>query len=196
MCPFRQPKPTESGKAEAILDAALALFAERGFHGTAVPLVAERAGVGAGTLYRYFDSKEALVNALYRREKQRFGAALLTAVSPDKPTRAQFHDMWRGMARYVAEQRSSIAFMELHHHGPYIDAESRAVEDLVLTPVRAFIKDAQRRQILKPIAAEIIVALVYGAFTGLVKQSWEGRLKLTPSVLDQAEACVWEAIRA
>ena len=36
-----------SPKKEAILAAALALFAERGFHGTAVPLIADKAKVGA-----------------------------------------------------------------------------------------------------------------------------------------------------
>ena len=43
------------------------LFTERGFHGTAMPLVAERAGVAAGTIYRYFDSKEALVDAVFQK---------------------------------------------------------------------------------------------------------------------------------
>ncbi|MEA2752174.1 MAG: Bacterial regulatory protein tetR family, partial [Myxococcales bacterium] len=38
-----------SDKREAILDAALTLFAERGFHGTSVPDIAQLAGVGAGT---------------------------------------------------------------------------------------------------------------------------------------------------
>src|SRR5689334_15289154 len=60
-------------KREAILAAALELFVERGFYGTAVPEIAERAGVGAGTIYRYFESKETLVNELYREQKMRFG---------------------------------------------------------------------------------------------------------------------------
>ena len=41
-------------REERILDAALSLFAERGFHGTSIPLVLERAGVGASALYRRF----------------------------------------------------------------------------------------------------------------------------------------------
>ena len=53
-------------KREAIMTAALELFVERGFFGTAVPEIADRAGVGAGTIYRYFESKEALVNEIYR----------------------------------------------------------------------------------------------------------------------------------
>lgn len=44
-----------------IVDAALALFVERGFAATRLDDVAERAGVSKGTVYLYFDSKEALL---------------------------------------------------------------------------------------------------------------------------------------
>src|SRR5215468_3748459 len=81
---FRKPmtpvadrtRPTD--KRDAIMTAALELFVERGFHGTAVPEIAERADVGAGTIYRYFESKEALVNELYRREKQALATRVLS----------------------------------------------------------------------------------------------------------------------
>ena len=58
------PTPHESDKAEAILGAALELFVDRGFHGTSVPSVAERAGVASGTIYHYFASKEAIIGAI------------------------------------------------------------------------------------------------------------------------------------
>jgi AcrR family transcriptional regulator len=44
-----------------IVDAALSLFVERGFAATRLDDVAERAGVSKGTVYLYFDSKEALL---------------------------------------------------------------------------------------------------------------------------------------
>jgi AcrR family transcriptional regulator len=47
----------KADKRDAILDAALELFAEFGFYGTAVPQVAEKAKVGAGTIDRYFENK-------------------------------------------------------------------------------------------------------------------------------------------
>src|SRR3954470_8651647 len=106
-------QPAEStGKREAILDAALQLFSERGFHGTAVPLVADLAGVGAGTVYRYFDSKEALVNAVYQEAKAQFGQALLSGFDPSQPTRKQFHDLWFRMNDFVKAYPKQIAFME------------------------------------------------------------------------------------
>ena len=45
---------------ENILQAALHLFAVKGYHETSISSVAERAGVGKGTLYWYFSSKEEL----------------------------------------------------------------------------------------------------------------------------------------
>lgn len=182
-------------KREAILDAALELFAERGFHGTAVPLVAERAKVGAGTIYRYFESKEALVNALYQREKQALGAAIVDAFPFDSPPRAQFHFFWDRISVYALAHPTELAFLELHHHAPYLDATSRAVEEAVLAPAFVFFQNAIEAQVVKPLDPMLLGALVWGAFTGLVRAAREGRLPLTPESLLRAEECCWEAIR-
>src|SRR5213595_3587672 len=103
-------------KREAIMAAALELFVERGFYGTAVPEIADRAEVGAGTIYRYFESKEALVNELYREEKQRF--AELTIMDFPKTTIARelFRTMWMRMAKFAMDNPKPFVFLELHHH--------------------------------------------------------------------------------
>src|SRR6185312_3017276 len=74
---IKRGRPVVDDKRRRILDAALTTFAERGYHGTAVPEVAQAAKVSTGTLYHYFDSKEVLVNEVYRDAKTRLRAALL-----------------------------------------------------------------------------------------------------------------------
>jgi AcrR family transcriptional regulator len=57
----RNGGPSEDpGKRQAILEQAIRTFAELGFRGTDVQVIADRAGVGKGTIYRYFHSKEDL----------------------------------------------------------------------------------------------------------------------------------------
>ncbi|MFZ2950245.1 MAG: helix-turn-helix domain-containing protein, partial [Desulfuromonadaceae bacterium] len=53
-------------KRDEIVRAALELIAENGFHGAPMAMIAEKAGVGAGTIYRYFENKDVLINELYR----------------------------------------------------------------------------------------------------------------------------------
>src|SRR5215203_2564488 len=64
-----RPVPTPIGaspdKRQAILAAALRLIARLGLHAAPMSAVARDAGVAAGTLYLYFPSKEAMINALY-----------------------------------------------------------------------------------------------------------------------------------
>src|SRR6476661_6120071 len=66
---IEQTPPTPIGaspdKREAILAAALRLIARLGLHAAPMSAVAREAGVAAGTLYLYFPSKEAMINALY-----------------------------------------------------------------------------------------------------------------------------------
>ena len=55
------------GKTAAILDAAQELFAAFGFRRTAMDDIARAAGVAKGTLYLYFDGKEAVFRAMHAR---------------------------------------------------------------------------------------------------------------------------------
>ena len=56
-------KPTD--KKEAILQASLEIFAENGFHSSPTSEISKRANVGTGTIYRYFENKDALIEALH-----------------------------------------------------------------------------------------------------------------------------------
>jgi AcrR family transcriptional regulator len=64
--PARLRKVAPEVRRQAILKAALSVFAERGFAAARLDDVAARAGVAKGTLYLYFRSKEALFEALIR----------------------------------------------------------------------------------------------------------------------------------
>src|SRR5213592_4776503 len=56
----------KNARPEEIISAALEVFADRGFAATKLEDVARRAGVTKGTIYLYFENKEALFKALVR----------------------------------------------------------------------------------------------------------------------------------
>lgn len=59
-----------------ILDAAIASFARGGFHATSMQAVCAEAGMSPGALYRYFPSKDAIIEAIVERDRQGIPAML------------------------------------------------------------------------------------------------------------------------
>jgi TetR/AcrR family transcriptional regulator, repressor of fatR-cypB operon len=183
-------------KYEAILTAALHLFGERGFYGTAVPEVAKRARVAAGTIYTYFPSKEALVNALYRKWKTALGQRVFTTFPLEAPPREQFDVMFRTMAQFALENREAFAFLELHHHAPYLDAESRELENQLKSFAAVALGRGQALAVFKPMDTVLLMELLFGSFVGMMRAHWEGRIELTDAALESARASCWDMMAA
>ena len=178
------------------MTAALELFVERGFFGTAVPEIADKAGVGAGTIYRYFESKEALVNALYRQEKAAFAQRVLDNFPKTPIARELFRTMWNRMAKLAVENPDPFIFLELHHHASYLDAESLALEHRMTELFTNVVVAAQVRGELKAGPPSLLMSIVMGAFTGVIRNCVGSSAPLGDADWALAEQCVWEAIRA
>jgi AcrR family transcriptional regulator len=93
--PARKPRADSLRNREQLMAAAKAAFTERGAD---APLedIARRAGVGIGTLYRHFPTREALLAAVYRREVQQLSDAadrLLAELSPGAALEAWLHQL-------------------------------------------------------------------------------------------------------
>jgi TetR/AcrR family transcriptional regulator, repressor of fatR-cypB operon len=181
-------------RRESILDAALRCFVDRGFYGTSMPEIAEAAGVSAGTIYHYFDSKEALVNAVYRSWKGMVGTRVFAAFPATAPVREQFRVMWHEMIGFARGAPAAFAFIETHNHASYLEAESRAVDHNLHVFVHAVIQRAQREGLVKPLDAWVLMELVFGAFINLMRAQWEKRIELTDEIIRDAELACWDAI--
>lgn len=173
------------------------MFAERGFHGTNVPEVAAKAGVGVGTLYRYFASKEALVNQVYRDAKQRLRAALLDGAAPVDLNRLDaariwFLDLWQRLGHFARTEPEAFRFLEMQDHLPYLDAESRQLELSVLAPLWMAGRKLRDRTAGAPV--DVMIALLWGAFVGLVKAERLGYLRVDDEQLALAGEQCWRLV--
>lgn len=186
--------PAGPERRNAILDAALHCFVDRGFHGTAIPQIAKRAGIAAGTIYHYFPGKEALVNALFRRWKTAVAQRVFTGFPQGASPREQFSAMWREIVEFAVANPAAFAFLELHNHSSYLDAESVAIDHQLKDFGNAMVVRAQDSGLLKPLEPTILMELVFGAFNGLMRANWEGRIELSPEVIDAAEQACWDTI--
>ena len=96
-----------------VLDAAAAVFAEKGFHEATTRDIADRLGLLPGSLYYYFDSKEAAFVEVCRRRGEGFNARLTAIFEAPGPLEMRVR---AGIAQHLAHNRadlvSTIAFSE------------------------------------------------------------------------------------
>ena len=121
LAPDRPPRRRDEARAlfrNAILDAAEAVFAERGFHGARIQDIAERARIAVGTVYNHFADKDEVLSALLDERTEgllaqvRAGGAGAPAAS--RGFRASLEARVAGMLAYVEEHRAFFAIANEH----------------------------------------------------------------------------------
>ncbi len=156
-------------KSERIIDAALAVFDEVGYGAAPMPVIAQRAGIAVGSIYRYFASKEALANALYRREKAALALDVLADVDQAATAAAMFRQMWLGLGHFAAAHRAGLCFLELHHHAAYLDDESRALARSIDERLAEFVRSWQQVGAVRDGAPDLLIAQTIGGFVGALR---------------------------
>lgn len=113
----RQPTQARSReRVQRLLDAAAALIEERGVGALAVRDIADRADVPVGTLYQFFKSKDAVIEALARTYVDAFAAiaADLARRPPETDWRAEWERMYEAFVTYL---RNTPGFRALWFSG-------------------------------------------------------------------------------
>jgi TetR/AcrR family fatty acid metabolism transcriptional regulator len=164
----RRPKadPPPGPKRDAILRAAIDVFAERGYFNAQVADVARVAGVAAGTVYLYFRSKDDLLVSIFERSMRDALAAGRTAVADLHDPRERLRRFARlHLARLGRDRNLAVVFqVELRQSTKFMERFSSTLLRDYLGLIREAIADGQRaglfRADVKPTAA---AKMLFGA---------------------------------
>lgn len=137
----RKPRADAARNRERVLESAKIVFSAGGPEAS-LEAVAKRAGVGIGTLYRHFPTREALFEAVYRREVQQLGDLSDQLKSEASPVNAL--RLWlRSNVEFVATKKGMLAALALVAHNSSelyadtFDRLTRAVGTLLKRAVEA-----------------------------------------------------------
>ena len=152
---------------EAILSAAGRAFAEEGL-GVPVDEIARRAGVGAGTLYRHFPTKEALFEAILVEHMEQLADQARAGIDADEPGQALFEFMGR-LAAEAGAKRSLIEALS----GAGVDIKASA-SDTKAQLEEAFTRLLERAQAAGQVRPDVTISDLFGLVMGACALSGEG----------------------
>ncbi|MTV11780.1 MULTISPECIES: TetR/AcrR family transcriptional regulator [Bradyrhizobium] len=111
----RKPRADAVRNRERVLEAAKVVFSAGGSEAS-LEAVARHAGVGIGTLYRHFPTREALYEAVYRREVEQLGDLAEQLQCAPEPVEA-LRRWLRANVEFVATKKGMVAALALVAHG-------------------------------------------------------------------------------
>ena len=159
-------EPPPGPKRDAILRAAIDVFADRGFFNAQVADIARAAGVAAGTVYLYFRGKDDLLVSIFERS-MRDGLAEGRGVVADLPDpRERLRRLARlHLARLGKDRNLAIVFqVELRQSTKFMERLSATLLRDYLGLIRDAIADGQREGLFRPdVSATVAAKIFFGA---------------------------------
>jgi TetR/AcrR family fatty acid metabolism transcriptional regulator len=158
--------PPVIDKRTAILDAATAVFARRGFFGAQVADVAKAAGIAAGTVYLYFRSKDEILTSIFDRTMQEaIGEGRAALADVDDPVDRLRQIARMHLARLGRDRNLAIVFqVELRQTTKFMEQFSTTGLRDYLAVIQQTIEDGQKRgRLRKSVNARIASKVFFGA---------------------------------
>jgi AcrR family transcriptional regulator len=188
-------------RRDDIVRAAIRIIATYGFHGAPVSLIAREAGVGAGSIYRYFRDKDTLIVEIFHQLDQELKRALLEGHDEGQPLRPRFFHLCRGVFRFGRKHPHEFKFIEQFCHSPYginlrrekLFCECGAPGEEF--PFKLFFDLGRRQGMIRDLPLPVLLALTVGPIIFLTKDHIAGLLELDEATIDKTIAACWEAIK-
>lgn len=188
----------DSNKRDDIMQAAMVLFVESGFHGAKMAKIAQKADVGVGTIYLYFESKHVLIIELYQELEDKIMSVLQKGYPFGKPIRERFFYIATTFLNYFIAHPLYFRYMAQYQNSPYgislqrdriigISDECDLFKDLF--------EEGITRQVLKDLPTVIVFILAFGPMLALAREHVLGFITLDDTLIRQTTEACWSAIK-
>ncbi|KAB5490912.1 MULTISPECIES: TetR/AcrR family transcriptional regulator [Flagellimonas] len=180
-------------KKSRIIDAGLRLIEERGLHRTPMAMIAERADVGMGTVYKYFKDKEDIINAIYVRIKQEEAAIVFVNQAAHKDVKLAFFDYYSRMIDYFVNNPVRFNFISQYAFSPIINETTQKEAMSNFYPFDEMYQMGLDQDLFKEVDAQHLTYFVFSAIAGWLKSAFELNIELTKNYREVLVQMAWDA---
>jgi AcrR family transcriptional regulator len=182
-------------KKRAIFESTLELIRHNGFHGTPMSMIAKNAGVAAGTIYHYFDSKDTLIIELFFYVKGQTSRAMFKDDDVEQPFKDRFFKLWINLWNYFTANPSSLTFMEQFTSSPYNTLDPGNESEKYTNLICDFFKSGIEKGHLKQMNNRLIGPVFHGSVMATAKMHLARRYEFTDDELQNAARIIWDGIK-
>lgn len=180
-------------KKQAIFESTLELIRDHGFHGAPMSLVAKNAGVAAGTIYHYFESKEQLICELYNYNRQRVTSVIESALAEGGSYKDNFFRIWTSLYQFYVQEPNVLIFFEQFINSPF---NVHKYANYSRSKLFDFFSEGISSGVLKSVKPQFLLLLVMSSISSTAKMHVFGKVPLSKSDLHRIAEILWDGIVA
>jgi TetR/AcrR family fatty acid metabolism transcriptional regulator len=182
-------------KRRLLLDAAVRVFARKGYHAARVGDIAEEAGVAYGLLYHYFSSKEEVLRSVFRETWRALIGTIESVEQGDDPPREQLRKVAEILLRSWRRDPDLVRVLVLEVTRSQLLAGEMDEIVASFSAIQKIIERGQATGSIRPeIDARLASYVFYGAIDELLTGWVLGRLPDSDEDLTRAEQTVVEIV--
>ena len=182
-------------KRQQILSAAEKLISEVGFQGLSMQKLAKEAGVAAGTIYRYFEDKDHLIDDVRVLVTQRVADAVQEGVNDSDPIKQRYRTMWLNIWDLAGTNLAAIKNRVQYDSLPITNSLNfRELERKMFAQVELLFNEGKEQGLFKPLDNEVLSGLSLAASVSLARKHSLGFYQLDEAELESAIEASWDAI--
>jgi AcrR family transcriptional regulator len=188
----------KSNKRDDVLQSALEIISEHGFHGSPMSMIAEKAGVGAGTIYCYFKSKDELIIEINRILEEEMLSAIEKNHPFNKDVKKRFIHLYKTVFTYFINHPVHFRFLEQYFYSPYgVSVHKERIVGSAGEPniFQKLVKQGIEQKVIKDIPIFMHFALAFGPIIVLARNHVLGIVELDNVQINQAIEAVWDAVK-
>lgn len=161
-----------------LVDAAMSLFAERGYSATRIADICARAGVAKGLFYWYFPTKLDLFDELAHTMRQHLRRAQAEAMDPTADPLTRIGQGVAASVRFMADHATYFEFVDVERADPAIAETLRAGNRVISADVVTLVSDAQADRTARPGDPRLLALGVLGTVASFSSARRSGTIDL------------------
>ena len=182
-------------KREKVLLAARRLFVKQGFHSTPTSAIAREASVANGTLFHYFNTKEELINTLYKETKRSFFTITSAGVENEKNIKRKVRLLWYNTVKWALNRPQDFLFIQQYSNSPFI---SQLTQEDISEHIGFYydlIDQGKEKGTLKDIPTDLMYQLTTYQIYGIINYLFHHKeFQNNSTYLSMAFDFYWESI--
>lgn len=182
-------------RKELIVHTARRVIVANGLYDASIGKIAKEAGIPIGSVYTYFESKEALINYIFREIKLEMGQYIFAPIGASLPIKEEMKVYWLRAVEFGLAHAEKFFFAEQFANSPMISVVNKEQVQQEFTRLFQLLEAGAQSKLFKNLDVFLLHQIIYTNITGIIKYFAQSAQDMDANLKNTLFESCWDSIK-